>query len=171
MKQDAHPEVRFTTMVDLYALPTDFPDYSLIQKQRDPFDLVKELEKSMLTDIASRRFIPYIQLHEYEALILVEPGKLSTFFLEHEKGINDLTNLVSRFKSPEEINQGETTAPSMQIISRIPEYEDLKASVGASIAEKIGLDTIRKKCPHFNEWLATLEHLDSQSKIHKNPEE
>jgi len=162
MKQDAHQEVRFTTMVDLYALPTDFPDYSLAQKQRDPFALVKELEKSMLTDIAFQRFIPYLQLHEYEALVLVEPAKLSTFFLEHAKAIDSLNNMVSRFESPEEINQGENTAPSKQIISRIPEYADLKVSVGASIAEKIGLDTIRKKCPHFNEWLTTLEKLDSQ---------
>jgi hypothetical protein len=161
MKQDARPEVRFTTMVDLYALPADFPDHALTQTLKDPYILVSELEKRMLNDIGAHRFIPYIQLHEYEALVLAEPGKLSTFFLEHKKGITDLADLVSRFKSPEEINQGEATAPSKQIISRIPEYEDLKASVGASIADKIGLDTIRKKCPHFHEWLTTLEKLDS----------
>jgi hypothetical protein len=165
IKQDDNPEVRFTTMVDLYALPGDFPGYSLAQTSRDPYILVNELEKRMLDDIGAQRFIPYIQLHEYEALILAEPGKLSTFFLEHKKAIADLTNLVSKFKSPEEINQGEATAPSKQIISRIPEYEDLKVTVGASIADKIGLDTIRKKCPHFNEWLSTLEKLDAgQSK-------
>lgn len=161
MKQDDNPEVRFTTMVDLYALPTDFPDHQLTRTLKDPYLLVTELEKRMVNDINANRFIPYLQLHEYEALILVEPQKLSTFFLEHKKGIDSLDNLVSKFSSPEEINQGQATAPSKQIISRIPEYEDLKASVGATIAEKIGLDAIRKKCLHFNEWLAKLEMLDS----------
>jgi hypothetical protein len=34
-------------------------------------------------------------------------------------------------------------------------------TAGVSVVEKIGLDVLRTKCQHFNEWLCTLEMLGS----------
>src|SRR5208283_3738942 len=34
MKQDRHPDAWFTTMIDLYALPSDFPGYDDCAKRR-----------------------------------------------------------------------------------------------------------------------------------------
>ncbi|VAX40738.1 hypothetical protein MNBD_PLANCTO02-1158 [hydrothermal vent metagenome] len=34
-----------------------------------------------------------------------------------------------------------------------------KIAMGKVIAESIGIQTIRKQCPHFNDWLTTLENL------------
>jgi hypothetical protein len=63
------------------------------------------------------------------------------------------------FESPELINDGEQTAPSKRIIQAIPSYEGAKVSVAPLMAQKIGLEIIRQKCPHFNQWIERLENL------------
>ena len=63
--------------------------------------------------------------------------------------------------TPEKIDDGQHTAPSKRIINEIPEYKHAKATAGPIIANEIGLPTMRRKCPHFNEWLAKLEQLNS----------
>ena len=60
-------------MFDLYALPADFPGYAEARREVDPYGKVRILEDALGNDIADRRFIPYIQLHEFEALILADP--------------------------------------------------------------------------------------------------
>jgi len=62
-------------------------------------------------------------------------------------------------QSPELINDGPDTAPSKRILKEIPEYD--KVGAGVLVAEKIGLEILRKKCNHFAEWLACLEQLGS----------
>lgn len=61
----------FTTMFDLYALPNDFPGYSEANSIGDRYERVLSFEKAFSKAVASERFIPYIQLHEYEALVFV----------------------------------------------------------------------------------------------------
>mgnify|MGYP000908499211 CR=1 FL=1 len=156
LKEDKHPECRFTTMFDLYALPDDFPGYAASQAKRDKYKCVEMLEQAMAQDIGDPRFIPYIQLHEFEALILAAPQQLAWEYLEHDKSIANLKSMTEG-KNPELINDGPTTAPSKRILAEIPEYD--KVTAGPSITAKIGLDTLRKKCQHFNEWLTRLEQL------------
>ena len=76
MKEDRHPQCRFTTMFDLYALPNDFPGYNEARRIQDAYEKVRKLESALKEDVGSIRFIPYIQLHEFEALILSDPEKL-----------------------------------------------------------------------------------------------
>ena len=76
LKEDRHTECRFTTMFDLYALPDDFPGYAEAMRINDLYDRVGTLEQKMAEDIGDSRFIPYIQLHEFEALILADPKQL-----------------------------------------------------------------------------------------------
>ncbi|ETR68333.1 MAG: hypothetical protein OMM_10637 [Candidatus Magnetoglobus multicellularis str. Araruama] len=73
MKHDNSNNVRFTSMFDLYGLPKDFPDFQTSVKMNDPYQKVETLENSFAKDIQDSRFIPYIQLHEYEALLLCKP--------------------------------------------------------------------------------------------------
>ncbi len=159
MKED--PNAWFTTMVDMYALPTDFPEYSGIKERiQDPYQRVQAFEGAWKTDLGSAgsRFIPYIQLHEFEALLLVEPQRLDWEFLEHDQAIQNL-NRMAKDKNPELIDDGPETAPSKRIIQAIPEYEDRKQSVGPLVADKIGLENLRGKCRHFDDWLTSLEGL------------
>lgn len=160
MKEDKNPDCRFSTMFDLYSLPKDFPGYKKAQAEQDACKKVDMLESHLKQDIEAeikdKRFIPYIQLHEFEALILADPKQLDWEYTEHDKAIAHLIAMVGN-QNPELINNGRETAPSKRILKEIPEYN--KATAGPAIAEKIGLALLRKKCAHFDKWLSTLEQL------------
>lgn len=149
----------FTTMFDLYALPINFPSFTAAKKSIDPYKRVESLESCFAKDVSYRNFIPYIQLHEFEALLLSEPSQFENYFIGQQSGIKELQTLVSVFKSPEEINEGKETAPSKRIEKFFPGYSDAKPVASRIIAQNIGLKTIRKKCPHFDHWLKKLEKL------------
>ncbi len=161
LKQEKGNDVRFTTMLDLYALPNDFPQFDEGKKISDPYQKVKKLETALAEDINDYRFIPYIQLHEFEALILTDPSKLIDRFPEYDESVQELVTICKKYDSPELINDGETTAPSKRIIQLIPSYKGAKVSVAPLMVQKIGLPTIRSQCPHFNEWLIQLENLNN----------
>jgi hypothetical protein len=161
MKEDQNDDAYFTTMFDLYALPEDFPGFLDARRQPDPYSRVGHLEAAFGNDISHRRFIPYIQLHEFEALILSDPTKFTPRFIEHADKINDLVLMCSQFVSPELINDGAESAPSKRIIRSIPDYAGSKASAGPLIAQRIGLESIRQKCPHFSDWVERLEKLSA----------
>ncbi len=159
MKQDRNAEARFTTLIDLYGLPQSFPGYSQSRHLQDVYEIVELIEGEVAKDLGDRRFIPYIQLHEFEALLLVDPRRFEDIFINRPQAIESLVALSSTFESPEEIDDGVKTAPSKRIIREIPEYGDRKASAGPLIAEKIGIPALRDKCPHFDSWLERLERL------------
>lgn len=161
IKEDRNSDVRFTTMFDVYGLPTNFPGYKDAKQTSDPYGRVKVLENALEADISDRRFIPHFQLHEFEALLLSDPQKLDSQF-DNSTGIRRLVDMVARFDSPELINDGRNTAPSKRIIGQIPEYERMKVSAAPIVAEKIGLPTLRLKCTHFGEWLCRLETLNKR---------
>ena len=100
-------------------------------------------------------FIPYVQLHEFEALIFSDLSKLAEKYFD--KDIKKLQSDVAGFANPELINNGETTAPSKRIISYIPNYD--KAGMGVTIAENIGLDVLKQTCQHFGEWITSIETI------------
>ncbi|MGL4943460.1 MAG: DUF4276 family protein [Thermoguttaceae bacterium] len=158
MKHDNRPECRFTTMFDLYALPDDFPGFADAARQRNPYDRVRILEEAFAKDINDPRFIPYIQLHEFEALILAAPQHLDWEYIDHATPIANLIRIVGD-QNPELINDGAATAPSKRILKEIPEYS--KATAGVAVAQHIGLATLRKQCQHFCDWLSLLEQLAS----------
>ncbi len=162
LRQDNNADARFTTMFDLYALPKDFPSYDEAICESDPYQRASILETAMKNDIGDTRFIPYIQLYEFEALLLADPQKLEVEFQEYIREINQLTESVAAFSSPEHVNCGRTTAPSKRIIDAIPAYERRKSSSGPIVAQSIGLPTLRTKCQHFGQWLAKLETLNER---------
>jgi hypothetical protein len=87
MKQDQQPDAWFTTMIDLYALPDDFPGFENCATRGNATDRVECLEERLAQDIAHLRFIPYIQLHEFEALLFSDVsqicGRVSRQCLSH----------------------------------------------------------------------------------------
>ncbi|MFN7201291.1 MAG: DUF4276 family protein [Aphanizomenon sp.] len=70
-----------------------------------------------------------------------------------------LKTIADSYETPELINDSRETAPSKRIIAQFPDYERAKSTVGSLLAESIGLEVIRNKCPHFNSWLLRLESL------------
>lgn len=66
----------FTTMFDYYALPDDFPGVEESIDIQNVRDRISFLEDKFAEDMGSGTFIPYIQLHEFEALLFVDIIKL-----------------------------------------------------------------------------------------------
>lgn len=161
MKQDTHAEARFTTMVDLYALPSAFPGWSEARKKTLPLDRVKVLEQALAQEFGESRFLPFIQLHEFEALLYCDLGELQRRIADSARGIKALRAEVGA-TAPEDINEGTTTAPSKRIIRHVPIYERNKVRVGAPAAVAIGLAALRVRCPHFGEWVTRLEALGAK---------
>ena len=164
LKQEAGDEVFFTTMIDLYALHHNFPSFDVAEPLRhDPYQRVKALEKAWSDETGDPRFIPFIQLHEFEAYLFCDVTQLAPFFDNADARIASLRRQANEVGSPELINDGQHTSPSKRIIAQFPEYEGLKATAGPQAAERIGLAAIRSRCPHFAAWLHRLERLPEES--------
>ena len=159
LKLHDRPGVWFSSMIDLYALPKTFPGWDASRKQADPYARVKLLEDAMEKDIGDRRFIPYIQLYEFEALLFADPASLAYFYPDQPKALAALQAVADSHTCPELINDGKTTAPSKRIIAEIPDYGGAKCTAGPQVAELIGLDVLRAKCPHFQQWVDRLAGL------------
>jgi hypothetical protein len=162
MKQDQHPDSWFTTMVDLYGLPAGFPDRDALPDNLTAAQRTARLEQALAEDIGrrlnglpvSRRFVPYIQLHEFEALLFSEPAAFLEAFPGQQMLADKLSAIRLQFDSPEDINDGPETAPSKRILGLAPDYE--KPVAGLLIAKRIGLARIRQECAHFNDWITRL---------------
>ena len=156
VREDGGRDARFTTMFDLYRLPTDFPGYEEAAEAPDPYARVGILEVALSEAVGDTRFVPYIQLHEFEALLFADPSKLDTQFPDRPLAIQQLVETAREVGSAELVDDGPTTAPSKRIVAAIPEYQSRKASAGPIVAAKIGLPVLQSECPHFREWLDRL---------------
>ncbi len=151
-------ETRFTTMFDLYGLPSDFPELAQHSGDRDTARRATHLEQAMSRAVDDWRLIPYLQRHEYETLVLAGFDELRTLLIEKddvsgfERLQSDLANL-----SPEDVNDGRESAPSKRLQRLIPSYR--KTDHGVRVPMKIGLDRLRQACPRFCDWVTKLEQL------------
>ncbi len=158
LKQDRNTDAFFTTMIDLYALPGQFPGLQKSEEFRtDPEQRVRFLEEKFAADIDDDRFIPYLQLHEFEAYLFTEPDCFAYLYDKCASEIAALKKIAADYETPEMINDGQDSAPSKQIIKQFPTYK--KSVEGPQLAESIGLLNIREKCKHFGAWLLRLEGL------------
>ncbi len=159
IRQDAHPEARLSTMIDLYALPSDYPGWKEANKKTKPAERVAEFGIALANEISCPRFIPYLQLHEFETLLFCGLHQLSSRIEDSAREVGKLQEEVACFETPEDIDENPATAPSKRLINHVPRYERLKVLVGATAAGAIGVPTLRARCPHFGQWLARLESL------------
>ncbi|MBM4049828.1 MAG: DUF4276 family protein [Planctomycetes bacterium] len=157
MKEDRKRDAWFTTMVDLFRLPPDFPGYQASRQCADPLVRAQHLEAELAKDFADARLLPYIQVHEFEALLFADPLKFSAAFPGRTSQIQSLLAVRRQFDSPEHIDEGDETAPSKRIQSVLPEYQ--KVAAGLLIASAVGIEVMRSECAHFAAWLKKLESL------------
>ena len=162
LAQEKGADVFFTTMIDLYAIHSELPGLAEADTLRHmPGKRVEALEQAFFKDMDDDRFVPYIQLHEFEAYLFSDPSWFEYFYDHHERQIAALKAIAEDYSTPELIDDGQHSAPSKRIIAELPDYKDAKSAVGPQVAELIGLDVIRDKCPHFAAWLSKLESLSS----------
>ncbi len=156
--QQPGQEARFTTMFDLYGLPDDFPGLDQHAQVTDTARRALLLEAAMARAVDDTRFVPYVQLHEFEALVLASLDSLALLIEapEDRAGLTRLAAIVQA-SSPEAINDGPDTAPSKRLTQHLPTYR--KTVHGPLATETTGLATLRAACPHFGAWVARLETL------------
>jgi hypothetical protein len=160
IKQDS--SIYVTTFVDYYKLPEDWPGRVESKSFKDYKDKAYKIEQALLKDIIGQmgdswnpaQFIPYVQMHEFEALLFSNVSVLA----ENNPSVSDsFANIVKSFSCPEEINDNYETCPSRRIKQHIANYD--KRVDGIIKAQNIGLKTMRRECPHFNEWIEKLEGI------------
>jgi hypothetical protein len=157
-----------TTMVDYYALPQTgenkawpgrayAPNLPVAQRpQHVEAALEADVRQAMGNDFYPVRFIPFVIMHEFEALLFSDCDAFS-------KGIGrpdlrpNFQAIRDLFATPEEINDSPHTAPSKRVKAIIPSYQ--KPFLGTLAALEIGLGRIRQECPHFGAWLSRLEQI------------
>jgi hypothetical protein len=154
-----------TTFIDYYGIHEthSFPNWEKRLEYIDKNARMDFLEQGMKEDIADDvrfRFIPYIQLHEFEGLLFNNIGAFERVFSPTEINDNDaLSNIIADYPNPELINDTPTNAPSKRLMRLISGYN--KVVYGNIIAEEIGLKNIREKSPRFDAWLSKLENIGS----------
>ncbi len=106
----------FTTLLDYYGLPEDFPGGK--EPRPDiltPLEKAQAIERAWQQDLGDHRFIPNLLVHEYETLILSRPRSLLAGYPGMEQAIEELMQDISGFQNPEEINDNPVSAPSKRI--------------------------------------------------------
>ena len=159
------PECIASTMVDYYGLPQSgqraWPGRAAASRLAFP-KRASTIEKLLWAEVCDHmgssfnpdRFVPYVMLHEFEAMLFSDCEAFARGI-----GRSDLAPsfqaIRNGFDNPEEIDDSPVTAPSKRIATLIPGYQ--KPTQGTLAVQEIGLDTIRAQCPHFREWLERLE--------------
>ena len=162
---NSDPSCYCTTFVDFYGLPKDWPGRRDSDSYMSYLDKAAKVEKALSANICERlgpsfnrsRFIPYIQMHEFEALLFSNTSILAA---NNSRIFGQLELILQSFSCPEEINDDYNTCPSRRIKQHIGDY--VKTVDGITAAKKIGLAGMRKECPHFNGWITKLESIGNQ---------
>ncbi|MBQ7773906.1 MAG: DUF4276 family protein [Bacteroidales bacterium] len=152
LKESNSKDMLVTTFVDYFRIPSNMPGYEQMAGLASSYEKVSVLERAMSQDINDIRFVPYIQLHEFEALLFSDN---SGFEYYYKPDISSKTaRIVEEFANPEDINSKPETSPSNRIMAIIPQYE--KVVHGNLIALTIGIEPILKRCPRFAQWTESI---------------
>ena len=162
LKEDAG--IICTTMVDFYGMPIDWPGRNQVKDITRYLDKASTVEDSLFNDIKksfddsfnSKRFLPYVQMHEFEALLFSSPEKLAQS-LGDESLTASFLKIRNKYQNPEEINDNHDSCPSRRITGIFQDFR--KTMNGISAANHIGLTQMRQECPHFNDWIEKLERI------------
>lgn len=142
-----------TSLVDFYG----FRDKGTRTVEELEQDIIQEVERRLRVNWDRRKMVPYVQLHEFEGLLFSQVNGFINVPGADRPILRQLQGIRGQFPSPEEINDNPDTAPSKRIEQLLPRYN--KRVNGPSIAQAIGLPTIRRECPRFHNWVSHLESL------------
>ena len=152
-----------STFVDYYGLH-DWPALDRLDAGAAPYDVADKLGAAAKQAIeiafpetsAGRRFIPFVAVHEFEALLFSDSAILAA-----ELGIKsgEIDSVLKACGGPEWIDNGPQTAPSKRLEQWCKPGPFGKTTDGIRIAEKIGIEKMRRQCPLFDGWLKRLEEL------------
>jgi hypothetical protein len=158
-----------STMFDYYAMPGDWPGRKAAvgKAWHERASCVEEMMHAEIVaamggKFDSKFFIPYVQLHEFEALTFSDVAILAGVLLplgtvSVETLVQKLDLILEEAGNPEAIDDGHDTCPSRRIAKIAPAYK--KRAQGPIVTARIGINALRAACPHFDQWLSRLEQL------------
>ena len=158
-----------STMFDYYAMPLDWPgrEAAVAMAWNERASIVEamihaDIAAAMGDGFNPKHFVPYVQLHEFEALAFADVEVLAAALAPIakqpvEKLLETFRGILAKAGHPEAIDDGYATCPSRRITSAVPAYK--KRAQGPIVTSRIGIDVLRARCTHFGEWLTRLEQL------------
>ena len=162
------PRTFVTTMVDYYGLKY-WPGLDRARQLRKsaPAHIAgmlndaarEEMEREFAGQRAAERFIPYISMHEFEALLFSDSAVLAAHLGVDRR---EIQRVIRQCGGAEAINNDSNSAPSKRLQSwarqrQLQPYHKMDES--REIARKIGIAAMREQCPVFATWLGRLESL------------
>lgn len=158
------PDTFVSIFIDYYGLG-EWPGLEKAKEMTRPLDKATAINKATVSEVKGlfgkyrpeERFIPYIAMHEFEALLFSDLTVLSDN-IDVDKSI--VEKILNDCGEPENINNSPQTAPSKRLEKLYDNYK--KTVTGIAIAEEIGIDRMREQCPIFNEWLTQIETLPNK---------
>lgn len=143
-----------TSLVDFYG----FKQRGSANADELETKILEQVHKNIRRDWDERKVLPYVQRHEFEALLFADVDAFLSIDVD-EESVGRLQGVRSQFATPEDINDDRDTAPSKRISQIVP-YN--KAADGPVVAAEVGLKKMRSACPRFRGWLAQLEALGTR---------
>ena len=143
--------VAVTTLFDFYGFPSNLPN-AAPNIYRD-IDL---LTQSIDNAVSNVRFKAYLQRHEFEAFLFVDPQVTADLAGRPDQAAS-LLNQRNQFETVEDINLDPALAPSKRLAAALGRYS--KPLTGSLVTQRIGVDRLRLECPRFANWLVWLSSL------------
>lgn len=141
-----------TTMFDYYALPSSFPHMPR-PAGRSALTHCQLIEQAIATQLNDSRLLPYLSLHEFEALLFSHPPAIQSQYPNRDI-LPELEHIRQSFATPEDIDLDQPPSRRLTHPAVLPQYR--KVAAGPQIATRIGLAAMRTACPHFAGWINQL---------------
>ena len=157
-----------STMFDYFRIDSKWPGKREVRRQIRNGATLTAIHKAEILEAATRneivsafsdcdsenRFVPYIEMHEFEALLFSDANILAE---KTEIDVSQIRRIVEEHNNPEEINDDPGKTPDKRLEALKNGYR--KVAMGKTVSEAIGIQAIRRQCPHFNKWLTKFEYL------------
>ena len=142
-----------TTFFDFYGFLKVFP----FKKEIDSigcYGRVEQTEEMFGADLNSSKFLPYLNLHEYEMIYFID-YEITKKVLDDNIDRNKLRRIIDKYENIEEINEDPSNAPSKRLKNICPSYEKIYHS--QLITQELSIGMIKNKCIHFKKWIENIE--------------
>ncbi len=151
-----------TLLVDYYGIRGDWPGYEESRRETSHTGKAAAMNRATAEKMQelfpeqnpNERFIPYVSMHEIEALYFSDPECLA-----QKLGVrkSEIDAILAECGEPENINDSSITAPSKRLVRLSERFK--KTTTGIAIAREVGIDKMRDACPLFDSWVRRLEKL------------
>jgi hypothetical protein len=151
--------VAVTTWFDFYGFPKNLP----VERPEQLRD-IDAIERSIALSLnRPERLFPYLQRHETEALLFVDPEVTARAALQLLKA-EDIATHREGFDCVEDINLDPERAPSKRLRSVLGSFAE--PQLAPAVLQKLGVETLRVACPRWGRWIGWLEKLGGQRQLY-----